>query len=465
MRRLLIVIFMLAAMQDAFAAPFDAQVKKIITNARLRTAGVGVYAVSEPDGKVLAEVNPNEPLNPASCMKLITTAVALKTFGPNYQFPTNFYLSSVPATSHQSPVTDLWIKGFGDPAFVIERLEETVQRLIAAGLPVTIQDIYIDDSYFDSWDFPGRQKGSTRSYNAMTSAVALNHSAITVEVFPADHPGKQAVVEIDAPGIIVKNQATTSARRSRSGIGIIRRYTKEGDTIIVTGHISVSAKPVKKYLSVTIPTQHFGTTLKALLEQRGINVRGGVMFSKVPANASLLYVAKSLPLSEVLKNMNKNSSNFMAEQIVKSIGAMAGGSPGTTEKGMRVFEKYLHTLGINDFYIENGSGLSYKNRIATRSLVAVMTDIFKSIQLKGAFIESLSVAGVDGTTKKWDSPVLYNRLQAKTGSLNGVSTLAGFMPKKGGTIIFSIILNGGHVGFATGRQVSQRIVEALAEGQ
>ncbi len=458
MRRSLAAIFILFFAHNAFAAPLDAQIDKIIKGSRLSSADVSVYAISEPGGKILAEINPNKLLNPASCMKLLTTAVALKTFGPDYQFPTNFYLNSAPAT-------DLWVKGFGDPAFVIERLEEAVQRLIAAGLPVAIRDIYIDDSYFESWDFPGRQKGSSRSYNAMTSAVALNHGAITVEVFPAEQPGKKAIVEVDAPGLIVKNQATTSARRSRSGIGITRKYAKEGDTIIVTGRISVSAKPVKKYLSVTVPTQHFGTTLKALLEARGVNVAGEVKFGTVPANASLLYVAKSSALSEVLKNMNKNSSNFMAEQIVKSIGAKVRGAPGTTEKGVQVFEKYLRTLGINDFYVENGSGLSYKNHIATRSLVAVMVDMFKDARLKTAFIESLSIAGVDGTTKKWNSPVLFNKLYAKTGSLNGVSTLAGFMPKKGETIIFSIILNGGRVSFTTGRNVSQRIVEALAEGQ
>jgi D-alanyl-D-alanine carboxypeptidase/D-alanyl-D-alanine-endopeptidase (penicillin-binding protein 4) len=152
----------------------------------------------------------------------------------------------------------------------------------------------------------------------------------------------------------------------------------------------------------------------------------------------------------------------MAEQIVKTLGAVKYSGQGTTEKGVQVIREYLNSIGVTNFTIENGSGLSYKNQISSNEMMAVMKDMYMNQNLRDVFVDSLSVSGVDGTLKKWQSTTLNGRLRAKTGSLNGISSLSGFVPYNSEMIIFSIILNG-HVDFTTGRKVSEKIVETLVD--
>ncbi|PIR17331.1 MAG: D-alanyl-D-alanine carboxypeptidase/D-alanyl-D-alanine-endopeptidase [Deltaproteobacteria bacterium CG11_big_fil_rev_8_21_14_0_20_49_13] len=434
-----------------FAAPLDQKVEQIIRNNKLKNTRAGVYAVSLPKNKVVIDINKELPLNPASCMKLVTSAVALKTLGPDYRFPTDFYLAD----------SDLWVKGYGDPSFVIERLEEAVNGLIAKGLPVSIDDVYIDDTYLDGGSFPGRQKGSARSYNAMTSAVALNHGSVTVEVFPGDKSGRPAQVVVDAPGVKVVNKAVTGPRRGKTTVSIKRSYTKDGDIVVVSGRIPTNSSGRKQYFNVANPTQHFGDSLKAMLVAKGVRVNGDVHYGIVPKASRPLMEEMSPPLSEILKNMNKNSSNFMAEQLTKAIGAKVKGAPGSTEKGVSAYRGYLEHLGASGFSIENGSGLSYKNELTPYDLYLVMSDIYSDRHLRDVYIDSLSIAGEDGTLKRWNN-ALSGKLKAKTGSLNGVSSLAGFWPQRNETILFVIFLNGG-VDFTRGRRVSQAIVETFTD--
>ncbi|MBI2092211.1 MAG: D-alanyl-D-alanine carboxypeptidase/D-alanyl-D-alanine-endopeptidase [Deltaproteobacteria bacterium] len=433
----------------ANAAPVDESIRGIIRDSKLRNAEYGIYAVSFPGNKALAEINKDLPLNPASCMKLITTAAALRTLGADYRFPTKFYLSAD---------GDLWVKGFGDPSLVIEKLGEMADNLIKSGLPVTIGDIYIDDSYFDRGGYPGRRANDSNPYNAVTSAVALNHAALSLEVSPASIIGMPAIISLDAPGMNVQNLAKTGQKRSTRTIRIMRT----GDTVKVTGRIPLNSRIVQQFFSVQEPSLHFGNALKALLVESGINVTGHVKQGAVPQSARFLLESKSIPLSEIIKDMNKNSNNFMAEQVTKAIGAKSFGAPGTTEKGVAESSKYLKSLGGSNFYMENGSGLSYKTNLSANDIIAVMKDMYNDAELRDIYLSSLSVAGIDGTTKKWDSPILDGKLRAKTGSLRRVSTLAGFLPNKDEMILFAVMLNGGRVDFTTGRRVTKMVAEDLA---
>jgi D-alanyl-D-alanine carboxypeptidase/D-alanyl-D-alanine-endopeptidase (penicillin-binding protein 4) len=453
MKRTIFFILTIIFAGTAFASVGEQEVTQVLQSFKLKNADVGVYAVAMPGGKVLMDVNKDEPLNPASCMKLVTSAVALRTLGANYQFPTKFYLSG----------NDLWVRGFGDPSFVIERMEVLVARLIASGLPRSIGNIYVDDSYFGDSDYPGRQRRSKRAYNAPTGALSINHSAITVEVLPSGKIGAPPIVNTDAPGLIIENKAKTSAKRTRGSIRISRVYTKRGDTVFVSGHAPIGSTGKKIYFNVARPAEHFGMILKALLAEKGVNITGEVLEDRLPQSARFIYEDRSSPLYEVLKDMNKFSSNFMAEQITKVIGAAKLGEPGTTEKGTAVSEDYLKSLGATDFFVENGSGLSYRNRLSARDLFLVMKDIYDDPRLRNHYVDSLSVAGEDGTLRRAKSGWLNGRLKAKTGSLNGVSTLAGFLPDGNKTIVFVVFLNGNRVDFWTGRRVSQKIAETLLD--
>lgn len=435
------------------AGDVDGKIISILKANRLNSAKASISAMELHSGKELAKLNAELALNPASCTKLITTAVALKKLGADYKFPTEFYLDK----------GNLYVKGYGDPSFVIERMEEAVRSLIKTGIPVEINDIIIDDTFFDEPGFPGRQKRSTRSYNALTSAVALNHSAATVEVFPAEKIGEPAIVKVDAPGIFIINKAKTGAPKTKKRIYISRIFTKEGDTVKISGSIPLGGSPRKQFFNIAEPAQHFAEALVGVLNANGIAVSGNFKYGTVPANAKIFFTAKSPPLFEMIKSMNKHSNNFMAEQLVKTLGAKEFGSPGETLKGMDVIHKYLASIGVTNYFLENGSGLSYKNKIGSHELLKVMADIYNDKGLREHYIDSLSIYGVDGTMKKWESPLFLGKLKAKTGTLNGVVTLAGFMPKGHDMVAFVIMLNGGHVSPHAGRKAEEEIVEAFIE--
>jgi len=422
---------------------------------KLKNAVYAVYAVSLPGENVLMDVNSREPLNPASCIKLLTTAAALRTLGAVYQFPTDFFLVK------NGDNVDLWVKGYGDPAFVIERLEDVANKLVKAGLPPEIDNIYVDESYFSDGDFPGRQRKSSRSYNALTGAVSLNHSSVTIEVAPGAGVGSPAIVKSDSFAVKVRNHARTSSARSRSAISIKKVSSKAGEEFIVKGKIALGREPQKRHFSLQNPSLNFGASLKELLKERGIRISGAVQKEILPKGAAVFFEEKSPPLAELIVEMNKQSSNFRAEQITKAIGAKAYGAPGTTEKGVAVIGDYLSSIGGADFFVENGSGLSYHNKITAKDLYLVMKDMFKDPATKTIYMDSLSIAGVDGTLKKWKNTPLAGELRGKTGSLNGVSTLAGFMPDGKKTILFVIFLNGNGIDFHTGRKISQKITESL----
>jgi len=261
----------------------------------------------------------------------------------------------------------------------------------------------------------------------------------------------------------IVNLTKTTPRKGKARVSITRLSSKKENAIKVTGKIPVGGPTVKKYFSAAVPAEHFGKTLVSMLENRGVSVEGEVMSGVLPPSAKLVYEGLSEPLSDVIKNMNKFSNNFMAEQLTKSIGAVTAGEPGSTEKGVEAIAKYLNKLGVKNFYIENGSGLSYNNRMSVEDLILVMSDMWHDTRLRDVFAESLSVAGVDGTTRRWKTGPLAAVLKSKTGSLNSVSTLAGFVPRHGKTVLFAIFLNGSTVDFWTGRNISQSIVEVLSE--
>ena len=164
--------------------------------------------------------------------------------------------------------------------------------------------------------------------------------------------------------------------------------------------------------------------------------------------------------------MNKHSNNFMAEQILKSMGAIRYGRPGSTEKGIRVIKNYLSSIGVpqNSYIIENGSGLSSKTRLTSRQLVNVLVDVYNNASIRPEFTASIPIIGIDGTTKRWKiSPAIRGYARAKTGTLAGVSALAGYVPMKNGRMAaFAIIANGLKSGMRSVHRAEASVVDTIS---
>lgn len=426
-------------------------------------ARTSIVIAEAASGRDIASHLPDLKLNPASCMKIVTSAAALSLLGPDWRFRT--YLLA-DRELRDGTIDTLYVKGTGDPRLVNEELAGIAGHLYSKGLRKIANGIVIDNSYFDSYEYPRKSGFDERAYTAKTSATAVNFNSIAVEIGPGTRPGAQGRVSLDPPldYFRVVNKLVTGGKFR---LGIWVKPDGESESILVSGRIPPRTLPEKFYRSVADPAVYTASTIAYFLRQAGIVVGGTMRAGEVPAKAVRVFVYESPPLADLIKDMNKISNNFMAEQLIKHIGAVKFGPPGTTASGIMAAEEYLAKIGIprGSYIIENASGLSDVSRISASQLVSVLVAAYKEPAQRNALLNSLSILGIDGTTKNWRIPQdLEGRAYVKTGTLNNVSTLAGYAPMASGRMAaFAILANGLPQGMAGAHQAQIGVVKAIME--
>ncbi|MBT3434732.1 MAG: D-alanyl-D-alanine carboxypeptidase/D-alanyl-D-alanine-endopeptidase, partial [Nitrospinaceae bacterium] len=384
---------------------------------------------------------------PASNMKLMTTAAALAYLGPDYTFSTDVYTTG---TIRKGVLKgDLFLKGYGDPTFVQERVRELAYSLYLKGVRQVLGDLIADDSFFDGQRYGKDWKvnGSGKAYLAPYSALSVNFSLVNVQVDPGSGPGALARVQLIPPSdtIGLKNSLKTVSRRKRPRVRVSRRTAGGKDWIHVSGRTPARKRTRRYTISVSDPTRFAAGTFSALLKKEGIRFRGRILKGKTPPDAKLIARQNSRVLGEIIRGLNKHSNNLTAELILKTLGAEIYGLPGTTEKGLVAVKKYLLHLGIpqDAFDFSDGSGLSRKNRITPRAIVTLLSSVYHDFRILPEYLASLAVVGVDGTIRKrLRRSRASRRIRAKTGLLAGIHALSGFAAADNGeTLAFSILSN------------------------
>jgi len=418
-------------------------------------------------GKVVYSKDPDLALNPASNTKVLTTLAALALLGSDFHF--NTQLIGLDGDG-KGRLANLTLKGFGDPVFTSESLAAMVQKLKDQGVR-QIDRLSVDGTYFDSEDFPGQMEGGQRdaSFNCSVGALSLDHNLLTLEISPGAKIGAPAQVEIkpSLPNFPITGEILTQKARGRI---IVKSASSNPEElgVEIKGGIALKSEPLLYKVSIHHPLGLAGLRLAETLHEAGIEAPAQVTLGAAPAKGKVLAEASSPPLSEILQEINKHSDNFMAEQLTKTLGAHFGGLPGTTEHGVKTILKKLQELGIRTegVAMENGSGLSKKTRISAETLAEALQAAYRDPKLRIDFISSLSVLGVDGTLKrKFRHSDLAGRFLGKTGTLNGVSALSGYVfPKnseKTHPYIYSFILNGRGKNFWKEKQMAQDLLETL----
>jgi D-alanyl-D-alanine carboxypeptidase/D-alanyl-D-alanine-endopeptidase (penicillin-binding protein 4) len=422
------------------------QLDRLLQNRPLSTARTSVLVLDALSGETLFSRNPDAALKPASNMKLVTAAAGLALLRPEYKFRTVFYAAKPPDPEGVIK-GDFFIKGGGSPGLVGEQWWMIARRLRALGVKKIEGDLVGDDSFFDDVR-RGRNWPSPRvdnPYNAPVSALSCFYSAVSVTVRPtaAGRP-PEVFLEPFESFFKVVNRAVTQGRGRR--IKVERKWEGGRNIILVTGRIGQYADPTTTYKSVEQPTLYTLAAFREAAGKEGIVITGADRRGLVPAGAHVVHTHLSRSLSKLVVDMNKNSNNFMAESILKTIGAELGGPPGSSEKGATAVMDYLRELGLNTerLIIADGSGLSHDNRLSARSLAALLLASYKDFHSSPEFIASLPVGGIDGTLdRRLKETSSARNIRAKTGRINGVSTLSGYAwNKKGRMLIFSILVNG-----------------------
>lgn len=426
----------------------------------------GVLVVSLERGDTLFAHNPERALAPASNLKLFTTAVALERLGPDYRFGT--YLVTAAPDSGGVLLGDLVVYGTGDPSlspFVQEDILEVWRSLADSlwedGIREVAGDLVGDASYFESPSVGLGWQESYRSadYAAPASALSYNDNVVSLQIRPADSPGWRPRVDPipGGRGIALVNLATT-ATGGRASIRVDRTYD---GPIVVEGRIARGNAPVWRAVPVADPARYAAAVFHEVLEERGIRVRGRIRSERAagrslvrpgaihaPAFATaegprVLAVHTSPPLLDILAIVNQRSHNLFAEQVLRVLGRELA-DDGTAAGGASVIADFLEedvgveTEGIR---ILDGSGLSVLNRVTPASVLALLGHMAEST-MADAYLATLPAAGTTRGFRRMASTPAEGNLRAKTGTINHVSALSGYVNSANGEPLgFAIISN------------------------
>jgi D-alanyl-D-alanine carboxypeptidase/D-alanyl-D-alanine-endopeptidase (penicillin-binding protein 4) len=425
------------------------EINKIIQRISRKGAKIGCLIVHSKTNQVLWSYHPDDPLIPASNTKLLTSAVSLIRLGPDYRFKTGVYSTTPPVDGIING--DLYLKGFGDPFLVNEQMWMLTHELALRGLKKITGDLIADETFFDQIRSPKGWKKDRPPfwYNAEIGALSFNFNTATIYIHPGPSPGQKAIGKIDPDlsCISLENEAITIKKSRKKYINVGRDFSEGGGNLfLLKGRIPIDSPTVKIYRAVKDPAIYTITAFRNFLKQEGIEFDGELRKGVTPQDAIPFYIYKSKPLSRIVADLNKISNNFIAEQIVKTIGAEIEGPSGTHEKGLSIIRETLEEKGIkiDGLKLFDGSGLSSLNRIPARLICDLLFFMANSEQFGPEFISSLSIYGIDGTLK--ERPLkgeTHGTIRAKTGRIRGVSALSGYIwTISGEPLIFSILMNG-----------------------
>ncbi len=425
--------------------PLNGELENIIRRELPPNNAISIQVVDRRTGRVLMEKNPDLPLVPASTLKVVTTAAALNRLQPDYQFLTEVLVDN----KRGSSVGNLFLKGYGDPHLVSEELFRLTRSLREQGLREIRGNIVVDDSFFvPSKPLDENEKLGNRAYHAPYGALSLNFNAMKITVVPASRVGQPARVIIDPVSeyATVKGAVNTIKGSRPAEIEITRDTKPDGREVVhVHGTIGAQATIKGRYINVSSPSLYAGDVFKEFLLREGIKVAGSVVEGTVPNSAVCYLRFDSYPLASTIYWLNKHSNNFMAEQICMAMGADAHGPPGTREKGLAVIRDFLLAKGVDrsHFSLAEGSGLSRSNQISASALVKVLRDVSNDFSSSPEFMSSFGISGVDGTMKeRFTDQKVKRRIRAKTGTLRGVNSLAGYgISPDGKAFVFAVLVN------------------------
>lgn len=398
--------------------------------------------------------NGTKSLNPASVMKLVTTNAALDLLTPAYRWKTEIYQEGL--VSKGVLEGNLIIKAYGDPSFKAQEFWRLLMSLQQAGIKEIKGDLIIDKSYFAknvSSENPFDDE-IWRAYNAMPSAFLVNGRNTSFKFVADASDLNNSRVSIAQDFALPELQIINNMKLTQGACGEWRShfyYTvklneasyKDGDvkagSAVATFNGSFSPDCGEKYLELSVfdDDQYVFYTFKKLWRELGGKFSGQLKIQDTPISAVKVLEQLSDPLGYVVRDINKWSNNLMARQLLLTIAAEKTSLPATEASGVAVIKAWLASKALNgnsfnfdELVIENGSGLSRTERISAEHLSQMLVSAYNS-PVMPEFMSSLPILSLDGTVMKRlkDSPVSAHA-HLKTGSLDGVSSIGGYVLDK-----------------------------------
>ncbi|HEX4447634.1 MAG TPA: D-alanyl-D-alanine carboxypeptidase/D-alanyl-D-alanine-endopeptidase [Polyangiaceae bacterium] len=444
----------------------DAAVRTIAADRALEGATVGIAILDVDTGRMLAAVNEHTAVNPASNAKLYTAGAALATLHGEHRYET-----TLSGNLDGESVGRLTLRGYGDPSLATEDLWSLVEQLKAYGVTRVDGDVLVDQEFYDDQTTPNafeQQPNEWASFRAPISAVALDENCVTLTVRPSrgGGGGGPARVEFEPPGFVdVDGSIRTAGPGGADTVELALAGNGARMSAKVTGAIASDTHLVRYTRRAEDPRLLAGYALQSLLEKAGVKVGGGVKLG--PARGHVLAKHESEPLSSLLYGLGKRSDNFYAEMIFRSMAGEGKARPARSLDSTDLVAQWLQRIGAGDagVVLKNGSGLFDADRVTAWSTVRLLRWAWRAPDIQPEYLAQLSVGGVDGTLhKRFRSDLTRRRVRAKTGTLDDVIALSGYVLRDSGhpPIAFSIFFN--HVGGKQdgARHAADRLVDVIA---
>jgi D-alanyl-D-alanine carboxypeptidase/D-alanyl-D-alanine-endopeptidase (penicillin-binding protein 4) len=464
-KKLLIVTGFILCFAGSSRADLAKNIEKIISRSLQQKVTFSIHVIRADSGSTVYDYNVRKPLIPASNMKVITTAAALKYLGPDYKYITKVGLSD----------SNLVVIGCGDPLLGEEKTDAKYARqrgwifrniteaLKHKGLS-TIDDIIVDSSVFDnqrvhpSWP----AKDLNKWYACEVSGLNYNGNCISLST---EKVGKQIVVSIEPQTAFI--ELINNVKPISSGKSAVGTYrNSQPNKLTVYGKCKKNVGPFE--VAIERPAAFFGFLLAENLAGAGIKAKGQFIEKAAGDYEDFQpLVEYSNTLTDCLSRANKDSLGLVAEALVKTIAAVKtpDGKNGSWDRGRELISDYLESLGIDreKFYIDDGSGFSRENLLSAYAITTVLSDVYNSNNWP-IYKDSLAIGGVDGTIAKYFKEKKYKgKILGKTGYIDGVKTFSGICSTAGGDYIFSILANNANGRTRTAlNKIAQAIIDEFS---
>ena len=381
----------------------------------------------------LVSYDGSRPRNPASVMKLVTTFAALEILGPAYRWKTEAYLGGPLVDGELRG--DLVLKGYGDPKITIEQWQSFIAQLREKGLAAIDGNLALDRTHFalPPYDPAAFDHEPLKPYNVGPDALLVNFKSLKLTFAPdaaasgvsvhADPP--LAAVALGTPPALGPGECSEWRLRAAPAI------EDSGDRAAIrfAGSYPASCGESDWWIAMLDHPHYVRAMFETYFRAAGGRFDGGLAERRAPAGEAPFAVLESPPLEEIVRDVNKMSNNVMARQIFLTLGTSAGPPPATPAKAIAAVRRWLamRKLAMPGLVLENGSGLSRRERVSAGGLNRLLIAANAS-GVRDAFESSLAVAAVDGTVeRRFRGADVAGQALLKTGSLEGVRALAGYV--------------------------------------
>ena len=421
-----------------------AAIDRILRSGVLGDTRVGLQVISMDTGEALFEDGAERLLLPASLTKLVVAVAARHRLSGQFRFRTE--LRTDGAREGDALSGNLYLRGGGDPSLNADRLAELARALAATGVQTITGDLVADESFFDARQQDDR-RGEAAASNPLPplSALSVDGNRLALTVSPGSMAGRAAELALaggELPGFHLHNRAVTVEHGSTMRL----QARVSGSSIIVSGDVPADSGDHELVGNVDDPVALALAVFRREADRAGLRILGNSRPGTCPPEARTLAEVLSEPLSEILRRILTLSDNFAAEMLLRTLGAVVYGAPGTRSTGLNAVQESLTSLGVvtTGATVHDGSGLSRRNRISARMLTDLLMAAARDPELQLDLIYALPEAGRDGTmADRFRDGTIPGVVLAKTGRLRGAVGMAGyFWTRDGAGRAFAILMNG-----------------------